>query len=51
MELDYPTETTPSFRYAFAERSGIAERFRFEAGKSKNIHLLVLNEAHTTALF
>ena len=27
----YPNETTPSFRYAFAERSGIAERFRFEA--------------------
>jgi hypothetical protein len=42
MELDYPTETTPSFRYAFAERSGIAERFRLETGKSKIIRLLAL---------
>jgi hypothetical protein len=41
MELDYTTETTPSFRYAFAQRSGIAERFRFETGKSKIIQLLV----------
>ena len=41
MELDYPTKTTPSFRYAFVEHSGIAERFRFETGKYKIIQLLV----------